>query len=140
ARVSPSTTGGDSRVGLEALLGGDPYRSRLDRSGRAMPHRPRTVLVELADFRPRFTWQCPRSFFRVAPPNVRVQPPSGFAARSTVQSNLDNKTSLEFGARLAWSGASRGWAAPVAVFALLLPMAPPVWVKVNGMSQIRPPA
>jgi len=46
-----------------------------------MPHRLHTAWVELADFRPRCTWQCPRSFFRVAPPNVRVQPPSAAKQR-----------------------------------------------------------
>jgi len=39
-----------------------------------MPRRLHPVLVELADFRLRFTWQCPRSFCRAAPPNGRVQP------------------------------------------------------------------
>jgi len=70
ARVSPPLTGGDSRVGLEALLGGDPYSRRLVRPASAMPHRLHTAWVELADFRPRFTWQCPRSFCRAAPPNA----------------------------------------------------------------------
>jgi len=86
--VSPSLTGGDSRVGLEALLGGDPYSRRLVRPGRAMPHRLHPVLVELADFRPCFTWQCPRSFCRAAPPNPGLSRAAGATPYLRVQTPL----------------------------------------------------
>ena len=56
------------------------------RPASAMPHRLHTAWVELADFHPCFTWQCPRSFCRAAPPNDRLHP-----RRDCVEITFDRK-------------------------------------------------